>query len=641
MDLVEAVLIAKIENGSAKMKRHKHRHRHEHGKETASQSQTRVHDGQDKHKQEVIQNKRGKEHLDSSQQISSQDVDGMSVDLDAPQHYVPTRTKEKISQQFEKEKISTQLNLSMHDNTQVIGTEQALAVDKNEEDEEKARWKEEKQRRKEERRALRKFIEVLKSTSSEGDHITVKKEDNAVDTPKKKRKLDNGASQEDAEGFHCGEDREEILKGPETPKASTETKKKMKMKNKRKLNRSAQSMPLFAVETHPTPIIKASPHVQVEDYAAETTPTPTSRNKKKRKHAQESPLHLHMASARESPVKPNHGHFGQDNKDAERTSGKKRKGKKKEAKPPGESVGLAFLAPSSLLTPAAKGKADLLESVLEGSVSNSSWSNAATEKASKAASLEDSGSSEDEHEEAPRVETPIRPLKFRANAPTSPSPIHPKKEIGIEVKKETPIPPPKKLVQTATQSPVVNSKLARSKKMKAESMANNENEDERQTKKRRKSSSKSSKTTESSAEEETFSQTITSIKKVTDSMIHGLFSGGRSKEDEEDPFTQALGSMRKSSLKLESLFKPNPGIQSTSSPNKKGKNGGSSETSVRASSVSMSTLQPLVFNEEGIIKASDDWESTIGTIRSTTAGDDDVEIQESASLQSASFSFDD
>ncbi|KAE9364469.1 hypothetical protein N431DRAFT_355098 [Stipitochalara longipes BDJ] len=134
------------------------------------------------------------------------------------------------------------------------------------------------------------------------------------------------------------------------------------------------------------------------------------------------------------------------------------------------------------------------------------------------------------------------------------------------------------------------------------------------------------------AEEESFSQTIASIKKATDSKIHELFSDDEREDGEqEDPFTQAFASIKKSSSKLANLFsKPEaPPAQV------KGEIDVAPAKAARARSVSTSTVQPFVFNDDGLNKARDDWESTIGKVRSTSGGDDDSEAQEDIAFSSS------
>jgi hypothetical protein len=134
------------------------------------------------------------------------------------------------------------------------------------------------------------------------------------------------------------------------------------------------------------------------------------------------------------------------------------------------------------------------------------------------------------------------------------------------------------------------------------------------------------------AEGETFSQTIASIKEATDLKIHELFSDFE-REEEEDPFVEAMDSIKRSSSKLQNLFSAKPGTRPAPAAHEEGEKGDSSARKARARSVSMNTIQPLVFNDEGVNKSGDDWETTIGKVRSTAGGDDDSEAQESASLQ--------
>ncbi|PMD52966.1 uncharacterized protein K444DRAFT_619657 [Hyaloscypha bicolor E] len=568
LDRVEAELFAKMENGSAREGRHK-------------QSQKGPEDEGD-HK------KRKKKHRHSSQRMSSQDIDydadGMSVDLDAPQRYIPASEKKRKSEHKE----------SQHE---------------------------------------RKSSGSLGRGVFEGVAAMVDTE-----TPKKKRKLDEKCSPENLEFSYVG-------KKPGAGNiGALETLKSTPRKHKknRKLDGSVQStpiqlnsIPVHDAKSYLTTIIKTSPPAALAK-AEENAFGMASRNKKKLKLSQESPLHLHTIPAHESPATSNHIHFDQDNNGADGVSErKKKKKKKKKAKLSGESVGKTFLVPSSLLTPAAKANGDLLQTVLKGSISHSSSNISSSEEARKASSVHKTSSIEDKTKEPPRVETPIRPPKSKLVVPTSPFPICPQGEAGHEIRKETPIPPPKRLVPTANRSPVILPQLARPKKVKAESMADSEeNDEERETKKRKKSGSKTAKSKKGAAEEETFSQTITSIKGATDLKIHELFSNFES-DEEEDPFVEAMDSIKRSSSKLQNLFSARPDTLPTPAAHENGEKGGSSAKVARARSVSVNTVQPLVFNDEGVNKPGDDWETTIGKVRSTAGGDDDSEAQENIAFSSS------
>lgn len=583
LDRVEAELFAKMENGSAREGRHKQRYGRE--QEKRKEPQIDSYDSQKGPEDEGDHKKRKKKHRHSSQGMSSQDIDhdadGMSVDLDAPQRYIPASEKKRKSEHKESQ------------------------------DE-------------------RKSSGSLGRDVFEGVAAMV-----VTETPKKKRKLDEKGSPENLEFSHVG-------KKPGAGNiGALETLKSTPRKHKknRKLNSSVQStpiqlnsIPVHDAKSYLTTVIKTSPPAALAK-AEENAFGMSSRNKKKLKLSQESPLHLHTVPAHESPATSNHIHFDQDNNGADGVSERKKKKKeKKKAKLSGESVGKTFLVPSSLLTPAAKANGDLLQTVLKGSISHSSSNISSSEEARKASSVHKISSIEDETKELPRVETLIRPPKSKLVVPTSPSPIRPQGEAGHEIRKETPIPPPKRLVPTANRSPVILPQLARPKKVKAESMADSEeNDEERETKKRKKSSSKTAKSKKGAAEEETFSQTIASIKGATDLKIHELFSNFES-DEEEDPFVEAMDSMKRSSSKLQNLFSAKPDTLPTPAAHENEEKGGSSAKVARARSVSMNTVQPLVFNDDGVNKPGDDWETTIGKVRSTAGGGDDSEAQESASL---------
>ena len=694
-----------MENGSAKKERHKRADQME------SHLRFESHDSQGGREEEgVRKKKKKKKHRDSSQNTASQEIDGVSVDLDAPQRYIPTpehkRKATEVDSNFENapppsaQPIEQEQTISAnqsHGNGSEPGSPHGarakeqhkrsslrilersvfegvaamidaetldlqLAKRKAEEkkptqskkkekhnalkskeqphnpiedaelardtdyhrlvEQEAKRRKEAKRRRREEKRA-RKSSEALKPTTSEDNaQETVKEEDSIAETPHKKRKRAIEGSSEHREASKVEE--KPGYGDQQTPK-STPTKK-------RKLDHSAQSTPLLlnTIPVHGkksflTTITNASPHTHVEDTAVETTPTPGSKNT--RKLSQESPPRLHTISAQGSPTTPNRVNLDEDDNKADRSSEKKKKRKKpKRLK---ESVGTTFLISSRLLTPNAKTRSDLLQSVLKGTGSHNSSSISTPDKTSKVTPSIDTSSTEDETEERSRAGTPTpsrRPL-FRPILPPSPAPILPKKQVVEVVRKETPIPPPKRLV--ASQSPAILPKLVRPNKIKAELMADSDDDGiEKATKKRKLSKSIKSK---AAAEEESFSQAIASIKKTTDSRIHDLFSDGESeREEKDDPFAQAFDSIRKSASKLANIFNK-PEVPSTE---KKGEKTGASAKVVRARSVSASMVQPLAFNEDGLNTASEDWESTIGRVRSTAGGGDDSEAQESRFSQS-------
>jgi hypothetical protein len=585
LDRVEAELFAKMENGSVREGRYKQRYGREH--EEKKEPQIDSYDSQNGPEDEGDRKKRKKKHRHSSQGMSSRDIDhdvnGMSDDLDAPQRYIPASEKKRKSENKQ----------SQHE---------------------------------------RKSSGSLGRGVFEGVAAMVDAE-----TPKKKRKLDERCSPENLEFSHVGKKPGAGNVGALETLQSTPRKHK---KN-RTIDGSVQStpiqlnsIPVHDTKSYLTTATKASPPAalaKVEENAFEMT----SRNKKKRKLSQESSLHLHTVPAHESPAISNRIHFDQDKNDADGVSERKKKKKKnkKKAKLSEESVGKTFLVPSSLLTPAAKAKGDLLQTVLKSSIAHSLSSKPSSEEARKASFVDETSSIEDETNEPPRIETPIRPTKFKLNAPTSSSPIRPQGEVGNETRKETPIPPPKRLVPTANRIPVIVPKLARPKKVKVESIADSEeNDKERRIKKRRQSGSMTGKDKKGAAEGETFSQTIASIKEATDLKIHELFSDFEC-EEEEDPFVEAMDSIKRSSSTLQNLFSAKPDTLPAPAAHEEGEKGDSSAKKARARTVSMNTVQPLVFNGEGVNKSGDDWETTIGKVRSTAGGDDDSEAQESASLQ--------
>jgi hypothetical protein len=225
----------------------------------------------------------------------------------------------------------------------------------------------------------------------------------------------------------------------------------------------------------------------------------------------------------------------------------------------------------------------------------------------KTPSIDGEYSSEDATEEAPRLESPspIKPPKSRVNVPDSISPVRPKKETGNEFRKETPILPPKRLGQSTKQNSVSIQNLARLKKEKAEPVTYSEDDDKdgRKTKKRKEFASKIFKPIKTSKEDES--------------------------KDEEDPFVQAMDSIRRSSSIMQNLFSPAPNTPSASIANKKKEQSDSSAEVEGARSASATTVLPLVLNEEGVNMAREDWEVALGKLRSSAGGDDDSEAQES------------
>lgn len=271
-----------MENGSAKKDRHKHSHEREEGNKARFLSRGESYGKKKKH------------HLHSSQAmsspVSSQDVSGISVDLDAPQRYFPTPEKK-----VELEKLNSQTPVG----GQVVKPEQAIDDhDDENENEEKLRRKEEKRRRKEERRAARHSLEGMKTQDLEGVSEQVVIEEKIV---------------------------------PETPR-----------KEKRKLDTQ-----MYDPESHQGSTSKVSPHLQVGDNCTENTP----KHKKQRKHSQESPLHLHTVSAHKSPSIPGPTNFDEILNDTVGTPERKKKKIEKEMKSKGlDSVSTTFLVLSILLT---------------------------------------------------------------------------------------------------------------------------------------------------------------------------------------------------------------------------------------------------------------------------------------------------
>lgn len=283
-----------MENGSAKKDRHKHSHAREGGSNARFLSRAESHGGEGRRVKKEATHKEKKHHLHSSQdmssQISSQDFSGMSVDLDAPQRYIPTPEKK-----VELEKMSSQTPVG----GQVVKPEQTIHDrDDESEDEEQVRRKEDKRRRKEERRAARQSLEAMKTQDLEGFSEDVVEEEKIV---------------------------------PETPR-----------KEKRKLD--AQ---LYDHESHPRSTSEAIPQLQVVENCTENTP----KHKKQRKHSQESPLNLHTVSAHNSPSLPGQTNFDEILNDTVGNSERKTKKKEKEMTPKGlDSVSATFLVLSILLT---------------------------------------------------------------------------------------------------------------------------------------------------------------------------------------------------------------------------------------------------------------------------------------------------
>jgi hypothetical protein len=184
--------------------------------------------------------------------------------------------------------------------TQVVEPKQAVDDrDDENEDEKKARHKEEKRRRKEERRAARQSLEAMKTHDLER------------------------SSQEVVDG-------EKIV--PETPR-----------KEKRKL-----ATQVYDSKSHPRSISQEVPHLQAWQKIIADIP----KQKKQRKHSQESPLHLHTVSAKNSPSIPGQTNFDEFLKNTAETAERMKKSEEKEMKStgPDDTVRMTFLVLSILLT---------------------------------------------------------------------------------------------------------------------------------------------------------------------------------------------------------------------------------------------------------------------------------------------------
>jgi hypothetical protein len=563
---------------------------------------------------ETVERKKRKKrkHRDSGKRTSSADIgldaDEGSVDLDT------IRTLEKMKRRLER--LDSQEFLG----TQFAEAEQGVAVDGSDEDQERARRKEEKGLRKEAKRAARNSSGDSNRKNVEGGEQVIG-EEIVFETPTKKRKLDKKVFQEDLEPSRVAEEPRAVdVDTRETPKSTPKKKKK-----KRKLDQTSQTSPL---QPNSTPIRDAKPSIvnaspQTKTHRVEQNdgenPTPKHKNKRKLdKLSRESPLRLHPVPLHQSPSGSKHTIFDNDDNRNDEAPEKKKKHHKKEK---------SFLVPSSLLTPAAKANGALLQTVIKSCGSHVSSGNAASEEASKATSNSTSStdSSEDENKGRPPIESPIKPPKPKINTSSSRSLIRPEKVVASEVKQETAILPPKKLVQTATRTPIVVSKLVRPKKVRAKPTPDSADEDEGEilAQKLKVPNSKTSRNVKASAgDEETLSQTIASIKKATSSKIHELFPDDES-EGEEDSFFQVVDSIKKSSSTLQSLFPP----QQSTQYDRKGEKTGSSVKVARARTVS---AQPLLPGEDGLKTASDEWESAVGKVRSSVHGGDDTEAQESA-----------
>lgn len=594
LDRVEAGLISQIKRGSSKKKADQ-KHEHAHGKDDEEVG--------------TVERKKRK-HRDSAKMTSSAgiglDADEGIVDLDT------IRTLEKMKRRLER------LNSQEFLGTQFTEAEQGVAVDGSDENQERARRKEEKRLRKEAKRAARKFLGDSNRKNIEGGEQVIG-EGIVFETPTKKRKLDKKVFQGDLEPSRLAEEPRAVdVDTRETPKSTP--------KKKRKLDQSSQTSPLqlnsTPVHDAKSSIVNASPQTKTHRVGQNDGGNPTPKHKNKRKLdklSQEPQLSLHTVPLHQSPSGSKHTIFDNDDNQNDEVPEKKKKHHKKEK---------SFLVPSSLLTPAAKANRALLQTVIKSCGPHISGSNAAPEEASKATSNSTSStdSSADENNRRPLVESPIKPPKPKIDTSSPRSPIRPENVVASEAKQETAILPPKKLVQTATRTPIVVSKLVRTKKAKAKPTPANADEDEILAQKLKALNSKTSKNVKASAgDEETLSQAIASIKKATSSKIHGLFSDNES-EGEEDPFSQVVDSIRKSSSMLQSIFPPQQRAQYASETDRKGEKTGPSVEVARARIVSAQALLP---GEDGLKTVSDEWESTVGKVRSSAHSDDDTEAQES------------
>jgi hypothetical protein len=643
LDLVEVGLIAKMGMGSGKQnsdEKSKHPREHGKGKESLSQDEPQL-DAM----RTVEKKKKRRKHQDSAEGGSSAevdcdtDVDEMSIDLDsirAERHRLAVKLQANhelemakfrencVKVKEKKKRKSHELDSQEYLGSQIRELEEEIAVD---EDEARGMKLEEKRRRKEEKRAARRYLAHINAmVIGDGGSGMVSVEETVVVGPEKMRKLDKRASQENLQFSRPSEE-------PSTVDVeATDGVKSLPKKKKRKLDRSSQTSP-FQLKSNPvydaksclTLITKANPAAQSETFGGNDAMNSTAMNRKKRKlkRSQESLLHLHAVPAHQSASISKHTIF--DDVDGQIHGVPEKRNEKHE-----KNAEKRFPIPSSLLTTAAKAKEALLQTVIKGCGSHDSSGNPASEAQSKALTATSNATSlidfsEDEKEQASTMRLP----QPKTNASSSPPLIRPQKTAANEVK-ESPILPPKKLVQTATRTPVVIKKLVRPKKVKAKSTEDSDSEMEASAAQKHKAPvSNMSRTVEACAEAESFSQTIALIKKATSSKIHELFSDDESKEEES--FSQVVDSIKKSSSKLRFLFSPEPNSLAASITERNRERNyviPSGSTRVIAARSISTSLGPMP-NGEGVNVVSDEWETTDGKVRGTAWSDDDTEAQES------------
>jgi hypothetical protein len=301
----------KMENQSAEKERHKQMHGHKHGHAKGEGSQAGSHDSQGTHEGEKYYKKPKKKHQGSSQGIPSQDidsiVDGVSVDLDAPQRYVPTLEK-------------------------------------------KGRGRRERHHRKNENKAAWKTLGSPRVGFERDEYDEVKEKMVNAETPKNKRKLDEKGSPEKFEILHVSQDPEawNIMASETLQPTSRNHKKKRKLYDStRSTPMKLNSIPLYGAESQVPTIIKPGPYAEVKVNMAGTTATSASKNNKKRECFQESSHDLRTVPVHKSPTPPNHVHSDQHNNNSDETFERDRKGEAKISK---ELVSKSFFVPSSLLT---------------------------------------------------------------------------------------------------------------------------------------------------------------------------------------------------------------------------------------------------------------------------------------------------
>jgi hypothetical protein len=517
--------------------------------------------------------------------------------------------------------------------TQVVQSEQSTIVHMKGADEERARKREKKRRRREDKRAAKKSLEVTKNN---GTDSAVANEQEAVVEKSKKRKStrEKRASHEDLQLLDHALDlsvRHTLTK---------DTSNSTQNKNKRKLDQSSQtsppqpnSVPVYDAKSYLPSTIRASPPGKVKALEENNAKEPKKNQEKHRpdQSFQHYPLRLHAVPTHKPPTSSKHIIFDDDdNRPRDIPQQKKEKQEKNFEK--------CFLVPSSLLTPTAKANGALLQTVIKGCRSHVSSRNLLSEEVSISSTRSNNStsadsSSEDGNEELPHTESFIRPLRPAVSISSSPSSNRPRKVVASEVKKETVILPPRRLIQTATRTPIVVTKLVRPKKAKAKSTADSDDDYEISAAQTRKASVfKASETVKVFEEAESLSQKAASINKATSTNMGELFPGTGGGEGEEESFSQVIDSMKKSSSKLRSLFSPEANTPSASAENKKGDMHAApismSIIPSRARSISNSLGRPLMSDEDGVNNVSDEWEGTVGKVRGSAQGED-MEAQES------------